>query len=317
MEAIIPQTQHEFTTMKEQVEEYVKAALSDSTLKAYRTAWNEFISWCEQHEQNPLPASPQTVASYLATIAQTQKASTIQKKLTAISQAHQAANVENPTESKLVRVEMRGIRRLKGTRPNQKAAAVTSDLLAMVNTLPDNLLGLRDRALLLVGFAGAFRRSELVSLDVEDLVFRPDGVEIILRRSKTDQEAQGTKKGIHYGRNSETCPVKALKAWLEAAGIMSGPVFRGVNRHSQVQSERLNDKTVARVVKKAAEAAGLDPACYSGHSLRAGLATSAAMAGAQERDIMKQTGHRSVQMVRRYIRDGEIFRNNVSGMVGL
>ena len=186
----------------------------------------------------------------------------------------------------------------------------------MVATLPDNLLGLRDRALLLIGFAGAFRRSELVSLDVEDVEECAEGLRVTLRRSKTDQEGAGEVKGIPYGRKLETCPVRALRAWLEAAGITAGPIFRSVNRHGQVQPGRLSDKAVALVVKRAAEAAGFDATRYAGHSLRTGLTTSAAAAGVQERDIMRQTGHRSVNMVRRYIREGELFRSNAAAQVG-
>lgn len=306
----------ELTTLAEQVRGYAESALAASTRKAYSQAWGEFTLWCEQYGASSLPASPEALAAYLAHLAESLKVSTIQKKLSAISQAHQVAEVDNPAHSKLVRLTMKGIRNAKGIRPEQKAAAVTSDIQAMVQALPDNLLGVRDKALLLVGFAGAFRRSELVALDVEDLEWRADGLAILLKSSKTDQEAEGHTKGIHYG-HGETCPVRALQAWLEEADITSGPVFRAVNRHGQVQPGRLSDRTVARVVKRTAEAAGLDPDRYSGHSLRAGLATSAAAAGAQERDIMKQTGHKSVQMVRRYIRDGELFKDNVSGLVGL
>jgi site-specific recombinase XerD len=317
MANIVPAHLVELTNLTEQVKGYAESALADSTRRAYKQAWQEFTLWCEQYGASPLPASPETLAAYLAHLAESLKVSTIQKKLSAISQAHQVAEVDNPAHSKLVRLTMKGMRNAKGTHPEQKAAAVTSDIQAMVNALPDNLLGVRDKALLLVGFAGAFRRSELVSIDVEDLEWRADGLAILLKRSKTDQEGEGTTKGIQYGRNIETCPVRALQAWLEASDITSGPVFRAVNRHGKVQPGRLSDRTVARAVKRAAEAASLDPDRYSGHSLRAGLATSAAAAGAQERDIMRQTGHKSVQMVRRYIRDGELFRDNVSGLVGL
>lgn len=297
--------------------EYISQAKAEATVQAYKSDWNHFQSWCEDNNQQSLPASPQTLAAYLSDLASNHKTSTVARRLAAISKAHQTANVTNPANNELVRLTIKGIRRVKGTRPTQKVAAVTSDILAMLNTLPDNLLGKRDRALLLIGFAGAFRRSELVSLNIEDLDFRADGIAISLKRSKTDQEGEGATKGIPYGRCAETCPVRALKAWLECAGITEGVVFRSVNRHGQVGTEQLNDKTVARVVKRAAEAAGLDPSNYSGHSLRAGLATSAAMNGVSERDIMRQTGHHSVQMVRRYIRDGELFKSNAASQVGL
>ena len=187
----------------------------------------------------------------------------------------------------------------------------------MMANLPDRLLGVRDRALLLVGFAGAFRRSELVSLNVRDLKFTNDGLTVTLRRSKTDQEGSGRKVGIPYGSSPETCPVRSLRAWLEASGIESGPVFRPINRHGQIRPSRLSDRAVALIVKRAAEAAGKDPAEFAGHSLRSGLATAAAIGGASERAIMKQTGHRSTAMVRRYIRDGSLFRENAAARVGL
>jgi integrase len=173
------------------------------------------------------------------------------------------------------------------------------------------------KRLVLLGFAGAFRRSELVGLDVENCVFGKDGLTVTLRRSKTDQDGQGRKIGIPYGSNPETCPVRTIQAWREVAGITSGPLFPSINRHGQFQQGRLSGIDVARVVKKLAERAGLDPGKYGGHSLRAGHATSAAIAGASERSIMNQTGHRSVQMVRRYIRDGSLFRENSAGKLGL
>ena len=187
----------------------------------------------------------------------------------------------------------------------------------MVAATDEGLIGLRDRALILLGFAGAFRRSELVALDVADLAFNRDGLTVTLRRSKTDQEGQGRKVGIPYGSNPDTCPVRVLQAWLETAGLAEGPVFRSMNRHGPCTTGRLAPADVARVVKKLAERAGLDAARYAGHSLRAGHATSAAIAGASERSIMNQTGHRSVQMVRRYIRDGILFRENSAGKLGL
>jgi integrase len=187
----------------------------------------------------------------------------------------------------------------------------------MVAAAAPGLLGVRDRALLLLGFAGAFRRSELTSLDHEDLEFTPEGLVALLRRSKTDQEAQGRKVGIPYGSNPQTCPVRAVQAWFAASEISTGPIFRRVDRHGKLRAGRLSGYAVALVVKRHAEAAGLDAAKYAGHSLRAGLATSAAIGGASERAIMAQTGHRSVSMVRRYIRDGNLFRENAAAKAGL
>ena len=187
----------------------------------------------------------------------------------------------------------------------------------MLSAADPGLIGARDRALVLVGFAGAFRRSELASLDVEDLDFSRDGLTVTLRRSKTDQEGQGREVGIPYGSNPESCSVRVLQSWPELAGITDGPVFRPLTRHGQLKPSRLSGIDVARIVKKLAERAGLDAAKFAGRSLRAGHATSAAIAGASERSIMNQTGHRSVQMVRRYIRDGNLFLDNSVGKLGL
>jgi integrase len=237
--------------------------------------------------------------------------------LNAIAEAHKAMGGESPTHGGIVRNTMKGIRRTLGTAAIQKTAALTDDIRVMIAVTDDALIGSRDRALILLGFAGAFRRSELVRLNLEDCTFGKDGLTIALRRSKTDQEGVGRKIGIPYGSNPETCPVRNLQEWTETAGIASGPLFRSVNRHGQIQLGRLSGADVARVVKKLIERAGLDAAKYAGHSLRAGHATSAAIAGASERSIMNQTGHRSVQMVRRYIQDGSLFRENSAGKLGL
>ena len=212
---------------------------------------------------------------------------------------------------------MAGIRRARGTAPTQKAPLRTADIRAMLAQLPDSLLGARDRALLLLGFAGGFRRSELVALDVADLEKATHGVTVTLRRSKTDQAGEARKVGVPRGHHPETCPAGALDGWLQAAEIDDGPVFRGVDRHGNVSPRRLCDRTVARVVKRAVEATGLDPARFAGHSLRAGLATTAAEAGASERSIMEQTGHRSTLMVRRYIREGSLYADNAATTLGL
>jgi integrase len=265
----------------------------------------------------PLPAAAESVAAYIAECAGHLKPGSIQRILNAIAEAHKAAGRDSPTHTAIVRNTMKGIRRTLGTAPVQKAPTLTDDIRDMVDATEAGTIGARDRALILLGFAGAFRRSELVGLDVEDCAFLKDGLTVTLRRSKTDQEGTGHRIGIPYGANPETCPVRTLQAWAEQAGISSGPLFRSINRHGQVQSGRLSGIDVARVVKKLADRAGLDSANYAGHSLRAGHATTAAMAGASERSIMKQTGHRSVQMVRRYIRDGNLFRENSAGKLGL
>jgi site-specific recombinase XerD len=301
----------------DQAREYIRASKAENTLRGYRSDWREFHAWCEGHGVCPLPASPETVAVYIAECTGRLKVGSIQRRLNAIAEAHKAMGLESPTHSAIVANTMKGIRRTKGTAPVQKAPTLTDDIRAMVEVADGGVIGARDRALILLGFAGAFRRSELVAFDVADCAFGKDGLTITLRRSKTDQESQGRKVGIPYGANPETCPVRTVQAWLEVTGVVEGPLFRSISRHGQIKPGRLAPADVARVVKKLAERAGLDAAKYAGHSLRAGHATSAAIAGASERSIMNQTGHRSVQMVRRYIRDGSLFRDNSAGKLGL
>jgi integrase len=257
------------------------------------------------------------VAEYIAECAGHLKPGSIQRVLNAVAEAHKVAGLEPPTHHATVRNTMKGIRRTLGTAPVQKTAALTDDIRAMVGATDDGLIGARDRALILLGFAGAFRRSELVALDVADCEFSKDGLTVTLRRSKTDQEGQGRRVGVPYGSNPATCPVRTVQALKTELGIEDGALFRAINRHGQVQSGRLSGIDVARIVKKLAERAGLDASKYAGHSLRAGHATTAAIGGASERAIMNQTGHRSVQMVRRYIRDGNLFRENSAGKLGL
>jgi integrase len=263
-----------------------------------------------------MPATPATVAAFIAECADTLRVGSIQRRLNAVAEAHKAAGLESPTHSGIVMNTMKGIRRTKGTAPAQKSALLMDNIRAMVDATDAGLIGLRDRALILLGFAGAFRRSELVGLTVDDCGFGKDGLTVTLRRSKTDQTGAGRKVGIPYGSNPETCPVRNLESWIERAGRSDGPLFRSISRHDQVRPRGLSGIGVARVVKKLAQRAGLDTVKYAGHSLRAGHATSAAIAGASERSIINQTGHRSVQMVRRYIRDGSLFRENSAGKLG-
>ena len=297
--------------------EFARHSKADSTLRGYRTDWRDFCGWCERTAQRPLPASPETVAAYIAECAGRLKVGSIQRRLNAIAEAHKAVGLDSPTAAGIVRNTLKGIKRTLGTAAVQKAPALTADIRAMVEATDVGPIGARDRAIVLLGFAGAFRRAEIVGLDVSDLAFSRDGLTVTLRRSKTDQEGQGRNVGIPYGSNPETCPVRVLQAWLEQGDATSGPVFRSFNRHGHTQQGRLSGIDVARVVKKLALRAGLDPAKYAGHSLRAGHATSAAASGASERSIMNQTGHRSVQMVRRYIREGNLFRENSAGKLGL
>lgn len=301
----------------ERAAEYIRCARAENTLKAYRSDWRDFATWCGQHGRESLPASADTVALYLTMLAEVRKCSTLQRRISAIAQVHQAAGQLSPTYEAKVRAIWSGIRRAKGTRQVGKAPTLTADIRNMVEAMPDTLAGLRDRALILIGFAGAFRRSELVALLWEDLQISTEGITITIRRGKTDQEGEGRKLGIPYGSRPATCPVRAMQAWLKASGIESGHLFRAINKGGGIAPAGLSDKAVALIVKRAAEAAGMDASLYAGHSLRAGLATSAAQAGVSERAIMKQTGHTSVNTVRRYIRDGSLFRENAAAEVGL
>jgi site-specific recombinase XerD len=296
--------------------EFARQSKAENTLRGYRGDWKDFCRWCEARELCPLPATPEAVAGYIADCAGHLKVGSIQRRLNAIAEAHKAVGVESPTTAGMVRNTIKGIRRTMGTATVQKAAALTDDIRAMVSMTDTGLIGTRDRAMILLGFAGAFRRSELVGLNVEDCKFGKDGLTVTLRRSKTDQDGVGRKVGIPYGSNPDTCPVRTVQAWIEQSGA-TGPLFRSITRHGRLRPGRLSGIDVARVVKKLAVRAGLDAAKYAGHSLRAGHATSAAIAGASERSIMNQTGHRSVQMVRRYIRDGSLFRENSAGKLGL
>lgn len=265
-----------------------------------------------------LPATPETVAAYLTYLAPLCKVSTIQRRLSAISQQHTASGFDSPTHTAIVRLTMQGIRRThaptQGVRKVQPA--VTSTIYKLVDPLRSSLIDIRDRALILLGFAGAFRRSELAQLLLSDITETEDGLRITLRHSKTDQEGEGFVKGIPYGHEYKTCPVRAWRSWKEAAGITDGYAFRSITRHSEM-GDSLSDRAVAEIIKRRAKAAGLDYTEFSGHSLRAGLATAAAQAGVSERVIAKQTGHKSLPVLRGYIREGSLFTENAAAKVGL
>ncbi|MCM0758515.1 tyrosine-type recombinase/integrase [Sporomusa sphaeroides DSM 2875] len=303
--------------LSEQAKNYIAQSKADNTVKSYKSDWADFVSYCNNNSLDALPADEKTVISYITELAQDKKVSTINRRISAISQAHQAAGYQTPTQTFAVRALLKGIKREKGTMPDKKQAAGIDDVRLMVETLGDKLIDIRDRALVLIGFAGAFRRSELVNLTIEDIKTDRNGITITLRHSKTDQEGQGIKKGIPYGSNPDTCPVRALLDWLNASCITEGAIFRSINRHSQVQPNAMSDKAVALIVKKLAEVAGLDASQYSGHSLRSGFITTAADYGVDERSIMKQSGHKSLVVMRGYIQEATLFRHNAASQVGL
>jgi integrase len=272
-----------------------------------------------------LPAAPETVALYIADLAEIAKASTIARRLTSIAEAHRAAKHPSPTEDPAVVAVWDGIRRIHGSAVENAEPIRVLLLGRMIAALPQTpnpdlpppLGSLRDRALLLVGFAAALRRSELAALDYEDLRWVTEGLVVTIRRSKTDQEGAGRRVGVPYGSNPETCPVRAVSAWCQAARIDAGRLFRPVNRGGRLSGTQLSAAAVNRIVQRAVARTGIDPTPYSAHSLRAGLATAAAEAGVDERSIMAQTGHKSVTVARGYIREGSLFRNNPAAQVGL
>jgi integrase len=237
---------------------------------------------------------------------------TLVRRLASLSKAHDARGLPNPTRSPLVRATMRGIKRTYSSAQRQAKPLCRDDLLRVLDATGDSPKDIRDRALLLVGFAGALRRSELVGLNVEDLEQAGEGLILHLRRSKTDQEAEGQKIGVPRGRG-RWCPVAALYQWLQVSGISTGPAFRPLDRAGRVGEARLSGDAVALIVRERVEAAGLNPSGYSGHSLRAGLATSAAQAGVPTWKIRSQTRHASDAMLARYVRDGQLFTQNAAG----
>lgn len=302
----------------ERARDYVRAAKAANTERAYRGDWQDFAAWCQANGLAPLPALPSSVGLYLAAKASELRPATLNRRLIAITAAHRAAGHSLDTRAREIRETLAGIKRTHGTAQACKAPTLTADIRAMTAAQPDSLLGLRNRAVLLIGFAGAFRRSELAALDLADLDFGRDGLIVTLRRSKTDQEGEGRTIGIPYGSDPATCPVRTAQDWIARAGIKAGALFRQVGPgKNPTAGERISDKTVALIVKRAARLIGLDPARFGGHSLRAGLATAAAQAGASERSIMRQTGHKSLATARRYIRQGNVFQENAAATVGL
>ena len=294
----------ELARLTGQAEEYIRAAKAQATLRAYRADWRHFENWCREKGFSALPATPDTVAFYLGELGQTHRAATLARRLTSMNKVHRAAGHPAPAlvEHLAVGETLKGIRRRHGTESRGKRPLFTEQVRAMLEALPRGLLGVRDRALLLVGFAGAFRRSELAALWREDVQETEEGLVIRVRRSKTDQEGQGREVALPYGSCPETCPVRACRAWIEAADLEDGPLFRRIDRHGHVNRRALHRDSIGGIVKRAAQAAGLDPKPYAGHSLRAGFCTQSYMNGARELDIMRQTGHRSLETVRKYIR---------------
>jgi site-specific recombinase XerD len=290
--------------------DFGRAALSPNTMRAYGADWAEFQAWCEDRGRASLPATPATVANFASTLAKAgKKVPTIARKLAAVRFFHRGANVDNPTDNAGVAAILRGIRRTVGTAPRQKAPATVDVIHSLIARIdPDTLQGKRDRALLLIGFAGAFRRSELVSIAIEDLTFGDQGVDVFLRRSKTDQEGKGQAVAVLNGKALR--PADRLREWLDAAEIAEGPIFRRINRGDHVTNDALSAQSVALIVKRYAEAAGLSVETLSGHSLRAGFITSAAENRASISRIMEVSRHRDPRTVETYVRRADRFKDH-------
>lgn len=298
-----------FTDALASAAEYARAEKADATRRAYLSDFRDFHTWCETAQASALPASIETAAAYLAQLADRGlKASTITRRAAAIGYVHRAKGLEPPTNAEPVKAVIRGIRRRIGSAVTRKDPATAAAITRMVKRIPDTLQGKRDRAILLLGFAAALRRSELVDLYVNDLERMPEGIIVHIRKSKTDQEGEGHQVAVPRG--SKLRPVEALEAWLIAAAIEIGPVFRSIRKGGRVSNSALGDGAIAEIVKHHAKAAGLDPETMSGHSLRAGFVTSALEAGADLLKVMDVTRHREVKTLKAYDRRAKAFKNH-------
>lgn len=291
------------------VADLVANSIADNTRRAYRSDLAHFEAW-----GGDVPASPKVVASYLAAHADTLSVATLVRRVATISKAHEARQLPNPCRSEIVRATLRGVKRLRGSAQREAKPLMREELFLIVDALGDGPKDVRDRALLFIGFAGGLRRSELVGLDCADVEHVRQGVIVMLRRSKTDQDGAGRKIGIPYGRTRH-CPVAAFDAWLALSRIESGPIFRPIDRHGHIHADRLSGDAVSLIIRERLAAIDIDPAGFSGHSLRAGFATSAAQTGVSTIKIRAQTGHASDAMLARYIRDGELFVGNAAGVL--
>lgn len=301
-------------------QQYQRHSKSDNTLRAYKSDWADFEQWCSSRSVLALAAAPDVIASYLADLASSRKTGTVERRLTAIAYMKGKAGQARPSIDASVRDTLRGIRRVNGMRQDGKDALSVFLVREMVEGLPPSLAGARDRALILLGFAGALRRSELVGLDVGDIREVPEGLVVKIRRSKTDQVGQGEEVGIVYGSSAVTCPVRAFRAWLNVSGITDGAAFRPIDRHNNLGRSRLSGYAVTLVVQRAASHTGMtdeEVQRLGAHSLRSGHATTAARAGIEERSIAAQGRWRTAKSVRAYIKHGSLFVENSSAHLGL
>ncbi len=290
-------------------EAYARQSLAPETRRAYATDWRHFTEWCGLAGCGALPAEPAAVAAYLAGMAQTHSRSALERRLAAIGRQHRLHGHPWSVAHPAIRTTLQGIRRAHGSRKRQATALTSVELRKLVNACPGDLAGLRDRALLLLGFAGALRRSELVGIDREHLRFTDTGLRLTLPRSKTDAAGEGVELGITRGRRPQTCPIRALEAWLTASDTRYGPVFRRVDQWGNIDHGRLVPEAVWQILRRRASQAGLTAASgerLSPHGLRAGFVTEAYMAGARDEQIMDHTRHRDLKTMRGYVRRAKL-----------
>ena len=288
---------------------------ADNTIRAYKSDFNDFGLFCAQNGFKSLPSEPKIISLYMTQLStKNVKMSTIRRRLVSIGVIHKLKGHYLDTKHPLIVENLMGIKRRKGSIQKGKKPLLINNLKKIINVIDDKIKKeikrLRDRSIILIGFSGGFRRNEIVSLDYDDLDFVDEGLKINLKRSKNDQFGEGLLKGLPYFSNSYYCPVVSIKNWLNISKITSGPLFRRFSKGSNLTENRLTDQTVALLIKQYLDLAGIESKNYSGHSLRSGFATSAAEAGAEERTIMTMTGHKSTEMVRRYIKEANLFKNN-------
>ena len=316
---------NELTTDLKQLHEAtlnnLKSSKAANTLRAYKSDFKDFGAFCAKHSFNSMPTEPKIVSLYLTHLSKSSKMSTLRRRLVSISMVHKIKGHYLDTKHPVIIENLMGIKRLKGTIQKGKKPILINHLKSIINVINEQKIEeikkARDKSIVLIGFGGGFRRTELVSLDHEDLEFVPEGLKITIKRSKTDQFGEGMTKGLPYFDNEVYCPVTNLKKWLELSKIKDGPIFRRFAKGLSITKNRLTDQTVVLLIKNYLSLAGIDNSNFSGHSLRAGFATVAAESGADERSIMAMTGHKTTQMVRRYIREANIFKNNALNKIKL
>jgi len=294
--------------------ENLKNSKANNTLRAYKSDFKDFETFCFKHGLSSLPTEPKIVSLYLTHLSKNSKISTLRRRLVSISMVHKLKGHYLDTKHPIIIENLMGIRRVKGSVQKGKKPILINHLKLIINSINEQKIKeikkLRDKSIILIGFGGGFRRTELISIDYEDLEFVPEGLKITLRKSKTDQFGEGLIKGLPYFNDEKYCPVINLRKWLEISNIKTGPIFRRFSKGSVLTNNRLTDQSVVLLIKQYLRLAGIESKNFSGHSLRSGFATVAADSGADERSIMAMTGHKTTQMVRRYIREANIFKNN-------